>query len=63
MSRNYFDVSAVSATLLKAVINQSPLHAVERMMSFKPTTSMSLGTAVHAKLLEAEQVLWMQLLK
>ena len=53
---NYFDVDAVSATLLKAINKQSPAHAVERMQSFVPTQSMSLGTAVHAMILESNRV-------
>ncbi len=55
MSQNYFEAEGVSATLLKAIIQQSPVHAVERMKSFKPSASMVLGTAVHASILEADQ--------
>ena len=55
MSRNYFEAEGTSATLLKAIIQQSPVHAIERMQSFKPSASMVLGTAVHASLLEADR--------
>lgn len=49
---NYFEKDAISATLLKAVVNQSPVHAEERMKNFKATANMKLGTAFHAKILE-----------
>jgi len=55
MSDDYFDRDAVSATLLKAVIKQSPVHAVERMRAFEPTANMKLGTALHAKVLEPKR--------
>ena len=51
--KEYFEKDAVSATLLKAVIKQSPVHAEERMKSFVPTANMKLGTAFHAELLES----------
>lgn len=50
--QNYFEKDAISATLLKAIIKQSPVHAEERMKSFQPTANMKLGTAFHAKVLE-----------
>ena len=53
--KEYFEKDAVSATLLKAVIKQSPVHAEERMKSFVPTANMKLGTAFHAQILEGEQ--------
>mgnify|MGYP003658739158 FL=1 len=49
---NYFDKDAISATLLKTVVKQSPVHAEERMKNFKATPNMKLGTAFHAKILE-----------
>jgi exodeoxyribonuclease VIII len=55
MSKSYFDIDAVSATLLKSVIKQSPVHAEERMKSFVPTANMKLGTAFHAAILEGEE--------
>jgi len=53
--KEYFEKDAVSATLLKAVIKQSPVHAEERMKSFVPTANMKLGTAFHARVLETEK--------
>ena len=53
--KEYFEKDAVSATLLKAVIKQSPVHAEERMKSFVPTANMKLGTAFHAQILEGDQ--------
>jgi len=53
--KEYFEKDAVSATLLKAVIKQSPVHAEERMKSFVPTANMKLGTAFHAAILEPDQ--------
>jgi hypothetical protein len=53
--KEYFEKDAVSATLLKAVIKQSPVHAEERMKSFLPTSNMKLGTAFHARVLEHER--------
>jgi len=58
--KEYFEKDAVSATLLKAVIKQSPVHAEERMKSFVPTANMKLGTAFHATVLEGEQ--WEELI-
>ena len=52
--KEYYEIEAVSATLLKAVIKQSAVHAAERMKSFKPTANMKLGTAFHAAILETE---------
>ena len=52
--KDYYEKDAVSATLLKAVIKQSPVHAEERMKSFVPTANMKLGTAFHAVILEPE---------
>ena len=52
--QNYFEKDAISATLLKAIIKQSPVHAEERMKSFEPTANMKLGTAFHAIMLEPE---------
>lgn len=53
--KEYYEKDAVSATLLKAVIKQSPVHAEERMKSFVPTANMKLGTAFHAQILEGDQ--------
>ena len=52
--QNYFEKDAISATLLKAIIKQSPVPAEERMKSFEPTANMKLGTAFHAIMLEPE---------
>lgn len=52
---NYFDKDAISATLLKTVVKQSPVHAEERMKNFKATPNMQLGTAFHASILESDQ--------
>jgi exodeoxyribonuclease VIII len=52
---NYFEKDAISATLLKAIIKQSPVHAEERMKNFKATPTMKLGTAFHAKVLESTE--------
>ena len=52
--KEYYEIEAVSATLLKAVIKQSAVHAAERMKSFQPTANMKLGTAFHASVLETE---------
>ena len=49
---NYFEKDAISATLLKAIVKQSPVHAEERMKNFEATANMKLGTAFHAKILE-----------
>ena len=49
---NYYDIDAISATLLKAIAKTSPLHADIRMKTFKATPAMKLGTALHAKILE-----------
>ena len=52
---NYFEKDAISATLLKAIIKQSPVHAEERMKSFTATQAMKLGTAFHARALELDK--------
>lgn len=49
---NYFDVNAVSASLLKSIQVKSVVHAMERMKTFKANDSMNLGTAVHCRVLE-----------
>tara|TARA_R100001594_G_scaffold150505_2_gene212016 strand:- start:99 stop:923 length:825 start_codon:yes stop_codon:yes gene_type:complete len=51
---NYYSRDAVSASLLKSVVKQSAVHAEERMKPSEGTQSMRLGTAFHARLLEAE---------
>ena len=53
--KNYYEIEAVSASLLKAVVKQSPAHAEHRMTSFEPTANMKLGTAFHAAILEGEE--------
>lgn len=49
---DYFSRAGISATLLKSIIKQSPVHAVNRMRTFKPSTTMNLGTAAHCAILE-----------
>jgi len=51
---SYFEREGISATLLKAIIKQSPVHAQHRMEHFKATPAMNLGTAFHAAVLECE---------
>lgn len=53
--KDYYEIEAVSASLLKAVVKQSPAHAEHRMTSFEPTANMKLGTAFHAAILEGEE--------
>ena len=52
---SYFEREGISATLLKAIIKQSPVHAQHRMEHFKATPAMNLGTAFHASVLEFEK--------
>ena len=49
---DYFSRVGISATLLKSIIKQSPVHAANRMRTFKPSPTMNLGTAVHCAILE-----------
>jgi|15BtaG_2_1085339.scaffolds.fasta_scaffold01326_4 hypothetical protein len=49
---DYFSRVGISATLLKSIIKQSPVHAATRMRTFKPSPTMNLGTAAHCAILE-----------
>ena len=51
---NYYSQEAVSASLLKAIVKQSAVHAEERMKPSEGTQAMRLGTAFHAVILEPE---------
>jgi len=51
---SYYDKDAISASLLKAVTKQSPVHAEERMKPSEGTPATRLGTAFHASILEPE---------
>lgn len=61
MSKNdYFEIDAISASMIKTTLKQSPVHAVERAKSLVPSPQMKLGTAFHAALLEPEN--WQDLI-
>tara|TARA_R100000655_G_scaffold84114_1_gene123695 strand:+ start:2492 stop:3286 length:795 start_codon:yes stop_codon:yes gene_type:complete len=53
--KDYYQIDALSASLLKTVIKQSPAHAEHRMKNFEATANMKLGTAFHAAILENDQ--------
>lgn len=57
---SYYERDAVSASLLKAVTKQSPVHAEERMKPTEGTPATRLGTAFHASILEPEN--WQDLI-
>ena len=58
--KDYYQIDAVSASLLKRVIKQSPLHAEESMKPSEGTPAMRMGTAFHASVLEVEN--WEELI-